>query len=484
MTLQNVTHKNNLSSHLYTPPQVLAGYHFQDSEQKNYTRQVLAEVIAISSPHFHIAKEYDVLIIGAGAAGLMAAIAAARRGARVLVLDGAKKVGAKILVSGGNRCNVTNECIHPNRFHTESDPNPDAANRGDGRGSFVGRVLRAFNARATHAFFESIGVALKLEPTGKYFPVSDSSRTVLNALLQELNDSGAVLKTSARAQKIAHHEDHWQVTIEDPNGTASTCTYSARALILCCGGKALPKTGSDGSGYNFALQWGHTLIRTTPALTPLLAQPQTHAHLSGIALPVRLALQHENQTLATRDGSFLFTHVGYSGPVALDLSRHVARQRWQYPDAIVKVRWLPQIEIQDEGRWWQELVRTGAKKTFAVALQAHFPNRVAQTFAQNFPDTALGRFDAPTQKRAREVLFSCALPVHEIDNYTRAEATAGGIALSEIEPATMESKLKAGLFLAGEICDVDGWLGGYNFQWAWSSGVVAGRAAAKLALSQ
>ncbi len=430
-----------------------------------------------------LTKEYDVLIVGAGAAGLMAGIAAAGRGARVLVLDGAKKVGAKILVSGGNRCNVTNEFIHPSRFHTESDPNPDAAKRGDGRGSFVGRVLRAFNARATHAFFEAIDVPLKLEPTGKYFPVSDSSRTVLNALLQELETSGAELKTSSRVQKIAYNDDHWQVTTEVSNGAASTCTYSAKALILCSGGKALPKTGSDGSGYNFALQWGHTLIRTTPALTPLLAQPLPHAHLSGIALPVQLNLHHENQTLETRDGSFLFTHLGYSGPVALDISRHVARRRWEHPKAQVKVRWLPEIEPQDEGRWWQEFVRTGAKKTFAAALQAHFPNRVAQTFAQPFPEIPLGRFDAPTQKQAREQLFSCPIPVHEIDNYTRAEATAGGISLSEIEPATMESKLKPSLFLAGEICDVDGWLGGYNFQWAWSSGTVAGRAAAKMALA-
>ena len=430
-------------------------------------------------------NEYDVLIIGAGAAGLMAAIAAARRGARVLVLDGARKVGAKILVSGGNRCNVTNEWIHPNRFHTESDPNPEAAHRGDGRGSFVGRVLRAFNARATHAFFDSIGVPLKLEATGKYFPVSDSSRTVLNALLQELHDSGAQLKTDARVQKIAHHDEVWQITTDSENDAASTCstTYQAKAVILCCGGKALPKTGSDGSGYNFALQWGHTLVRTTPALTPLLSQPQTHAHLSGIALPVQLSLQHDGETLETRHGSFLFTHLGYSGPVALDLSRHVARRRWQYPDATVTVRWLPAIETQDEGRWWQELVRLNAKKTFDGALQAHFPHRVAQTFAQDFPKIALGRFDAPTQKRARAALFSCPIPVHEIDNYTRAEATAGGISLSEIEPATMESKLKPSLFLAGEICDVDGWLGGYNFQWAWSSGVVAGRAAAKLALA-
>jgi predicted Rossmann fold flavoprotein len=424
--------------------------------------------------------EYDILIIGAGAAGLMAAIAAGNRGAKVLLIDGATKIGAKILVSGGTRCNVTNEFVHPSRFHTESDPHDDELGAKNSRGgdaakSFVGRVLRAFSTEATHRFFDSIGVPLKLEETGKYFPVSDSSRQVLNALLQALGDAGVELKTGQRALKIARGEDFWRVETEQS-------TFTCRALILCCGGKALPKSGSDGAGYGLAMQFGHTLIRTTPALSPLLSQPTTHAHLSGITLPVSLQLKTPQSTLEAREGSFLFTHLGYSGPVTLNISRHVARRRWEVPDAVVTARWLPEIEALDEGRWWQDWVRDNAKKTFANALRARFPERLANTLAQNLDSMPIGRFGPNQQKQARQKLFDDPLPVSEIDSYTKAEATAGGISLREIEPATMMSKKIEGLFLAGEICDVDGWLGGYNFQWAWSSGVVAGRAAAKYAM--
>jgi predicted Rossmann fold flavoprotein len=426
--------------------------------------------------------EWDIVVIGAGAAGLMAGITAARRDAdlQVLVLDGAKKVGAKILVSGGNRCNVTNEDVHAARFHTESDPAGPSALKGDGSKSFVGRVLRAFNAQSTRRFFESIGVELKLEPTGKYFPTSNSSRTVLNALLRELENAGATLRTGERVVSLAREGDGWRVGVQSEAG-ASTCTYAARAVILCSGGKALPKTGSDGAGYEFALALGHTLIRTTPALTPLLSEPVMHAHMAGLTLPVRLKLQSEAQVLEERAGSFLFTHGGYSGPVALNLSRHVARRRWELPGARVVASWLHEVPSEDEGRWWQGFVRDNAKKSVANALKPLVPERLATEIGAPFEGTPLGRLSTSQSKALRAALFAHELPVGGVDGYVKAEATAGGISLAEIEPITMMSKLADGLFLAGEVCDVDGWLGGYNFQWAWSSGVVAGRAAARWA---
>ncbi len=424
--------------------------------------------------------ECDILIIGAGAAGLMAGITAARRdpALQVLVLDGAKKVGAKILVSGGNRCNVTNEFIHPARFHTESDLAGPGALKGDGSKSFVGRVLRAFNAQSTRRFFESIGVELKLEATGKYFPVSDSSRTVLNALLRELEASGAVLKTGERVVALERFGELWRATIQ---GEAGTSTYQSRAVILCSGGKALPKTGSDGAGYAFALEQGHTLIRTTPALTPLLSEPVQHAHLAGLTLLVRLKLQDGPQVLEERAGSFLFTHGGYSGPVALNLSRHVARRRWDAPSACVVASWLHEVPPEDEGRWWQQFVRDNAKKSVVNALKMHLPERLALELGTGLDGLSLGRLSTSQSKKLRENLFACDLPVSGVDGYVKAEATAGGVSLAEIEPATMMSNLAPGLFFSGEVCDVDGWLGGYNFQWAWSSGVVAGRSAARWA---
>lgn len=398
----------------------------------------------------------------------MAALAAAERGARVRLLDSQTKIGAKILVAGGGRCNVTNEYVDTSRFHS-------------GSASFVGRVLRAFSVDETHRFFDRIGVPLKLEETGKYFPVSNSSRTVLNALLGAVHDAGAELVTGQPVTAVRCGDapgESW--TVRTPGGI-----LHSTAVVLCTGGLALPKSGSNGVGYGFATRLGHTLVPTTPALSPLLAAPPAHAGLSGVTLPVRLRLRDRGAVLGQYEGSFLFTHVGYSGPAALNLSRHVARDRWQHPEAEVVLRLLPDVADGQEGKFWQEFVRRGAKKSLINALAELLPRRVAETVAAHAatpPDLALGRLSPAQQAGVRRELLDAPLPVHEVAGYTKAEATAGGIALDEIEPATMMSRLAPGLFLAGEIVDVDGWLGGYNFQWAWSSGTVAGRAAARYAL--
>ena len=413
----------------------------------------------------------DIAIIGGGAAGLMAGIAAARAGASVRVLDGAKRVGAKILVSGGSRCNVTNEFVAPSRFN------------GEGSAPFVARILRSFSPADTHRFFKEIGVELKLEETGKFFPTTDTSRTVLAALLRALDEAGAVLTTQTPVTSIERDGEIWRLEV----GGESPETLEARAVVLATGGLALPKSGSDGRGFALAAQFGHTLVKTTPALTPLLARERDHADLSGLTLDARLTLYRgarprPNEILAEYDGSFLFTHLGYSGPVALNISRHVARSRWQFPESKVFASFFPDVKAEDEGRFWTEWAQKNARKNVANALSAHLPDSLAETIAaragvQNLP---LGRLDKTQVAALRAQMFACPLNVHAVGAYEKAETTAGGLALSEIAPATMMSKLQEGLFFAGEICDVDGWLGGYNFQWAWSSGVVAGRAAAKL----
>lgn len=394
----------------------------------------------------------------------MAGIAAARAGARVRLLDSAKHVGAKILVSGGSRCNVTNEYVAPSRFH------------GEGAAPFVSRILRSFSPADTHRFFERIGVELKLEETGKFFPVSDSSRTVLNALLNELSASGAVLSHQTPVCGLEKTDDGWEIS------TPSEEIW-ARAVIVCTGGLALPKSGSDGRGYRLAQKFGHSLVQTTPALTPLVASRAPHAPFSGLTMPVRLAWRRKNGAkLAAYDGSFLFTHFGYSGPAALNLSRHVARER-QFSDAQVTLRLLPAVPDGGEAQWWHDFSGKNPRKTFAGAMSELLPGKLAATMpalAKIAPQTPLARLDKTQSAAAKTALFEMPLPVDEVADYVKAETTAGGIALAEIEPATMMSRLVPGLFFAGEVCDVDGWLGGYNFQWAWSSGVVAGRAAAKL----
>ena len=258
--------------------------------------------------------------------------------------------------------------------------------------------------------------------------------------------------------------------------------YISRAVIVCTGGLALPKSGSDGAGYEFARQFGHTIVHTTPALTPLLAHPARHADLSGVTLPVRLTLRDGNAVLARYDGSFLFTHVGYSGPPALNISRHFARERGAHPKAAIHLNLLPEVEEKAQRGFWHQWVGREAKKSLLNALRGVLPERVAQMVlreAKPRADIAVGKLSPDESKRVQVALFDLRLPVTDVAPYYKAEATAGGVALGEIEAATMMSRLATGLFFAGEVCDVDGWLGGYNFQWAWSSGAIAGRSAAR-----
>lgn len=415
-------------------------------------------------------NQTEVAIIGAGAAGLMAAIFAARSGARVHLFDGAKKVGAKILVSGGSRCNVTNVAVLPSRFHGEGAP------------AFVTRILRAYSPDQTRRFFEEIGVPLKLEETGKYFPVSDSSRQVLGALLHAAHRAGATLHSETNVCSLEPNEggNGWMI------GT-SRGTVAARSVILATGGLALPKSGSDGRGFNFVRALGHSIVHTTPALTPLLANDPHFPLVSGTALPVRLRLHagddaRSSKKLASYDGSFLFTHKGFSGPVALNISRHFARHRPQHGQASVFASLLPQVEEGNEAKWWHEFVGKSSKKSVGNALETLFSAKLAGAIAARaglISSLPLGRLSKTQNEALRRELFFAPLGVFDVAPYDKAETTAGGIALGEIEPSTMGSRLHKGLFFAGEVCDVDGELGGFNFQWAWSSGVVAGRAAAR-----
>jgi predicted Rossmann fold flavoprotein len=420
-----------------------------------------------SSDSLRTQSTTDFAIIGAGAAGLMAAIAAGNMGLSVRLLDSSKKVGAKILVSGGSRCNVTNEDVVPSRFN------------GEGASKFVSRILRSFSPADTHRFFAGVGVELKLEPTGKFFPVTDSSRTVLNALLNAVSEAGAILSTQTPVKELKKLENGWRIETENES-------IFAKSVLVATGGLALPKSGSDGRGFRFAQALGHSIVRTTPALTPLLSKNPVGAEFSGQTLPVRLRLYRrntpaQNERLVSFDGSFLFTHIGYSGPVALNISRHVVRERWKHPQAGVFASFMPNVQDGEENIWWQDFQRENAKRNIANSLASHMPNSLAEKIAAvaRVGHLPVNRMEKAHIEALKSSLFYHPLEVSEVAPYEKAETTAGGISLDEIEPATMMSKLHKGLFFAGEVCDVDGWLGGYNFQWCWSSGTVAGRAAAR-----
>jgi predicted Rossmann fold flavoprotein len=409
----------------------------------------------------------DVVIIGAGAAGLATAIFAARAapGLRVLVLDGARRVGAKILVSGGSRCNVTNRVVTERDFW-------------GGPPRLVGRVLRAFPAEHAVRFFEELGVALHEEEDGKLFPDSNSSRTVLDALLREAERRGVTIESGARVTAVRAEGNGF--TVE----RSGAPTVHGRAVVLATGGRSLPKSGSDGFGYQLAGAFGHGCVPTTPALAPLVLRGSTHAGLAGVSHPASLTLRAAGKTLVRLDGPLLWTHFGASGPVVLNLSRHWHRATLDGAAADTHVNVLPGETFESIERWLLDEAAGRPRAKVETVLGQRLPHAVAQAWvalARLAPDVTMAHLTRDDRRRLAHALVATSLEVDDSRGYAHAEVTAGGVPLDEIDTATMESRRQPGLYLVGEILDVDGRLGGFNFQWAWSSGWVAGQALARRA---
>ncbi len=409
--------------------------------------------------------DVDVAIVGAGAAGLATAIFATRRRAtlRVRVLDGARTPGAKILVSGGGRCNVTNASVTPADFN-------------GGRPAIVKHVLRALPVPATIAFFRELGVALHEEERGKLFPDSHRSRDVLDALLRELGRLGVELCAGHRVAAISRVGDRFSIdTSQGP--------LTARAVVLATGGLALPKTGSDGAGYAFAQRLGHTIVPTTPALVPLVvdaaAPRQFHARVSGVSQPVRLTVRAGETPIARIDGPLLWTHVGISGPAALDASRHWLRAELEGAVPSLAADLAPGERFETLEARWLDLARRQPRASIARTIAATLPASVADAVCDALAidaDTTLATLTRDARRTLLHTIAAWPIAVTGSRGYTYAEVTAGGVALDEIDPRTMASRCCPGLYLVGEILDVDGRLGGFNFQWAWSTAKVAGDA--------
>ncbi len=409
----------------------------------------------------------DLAIVGAGAAGLASAIFAARRApqATIVAFDGATRLGAKILVAGGGRCNVTNSRITPEDFNSDT-PAP------------VRRVLRAFDGRQAIAFFAELGVALHEEEYGKLFPDTQRAQTVLDALLAEATRRGAILRPGHRVHAVSTLDGTDAV---GPRFTLATSAgeFAARSVVLATGGMSLPKTGSDGGGYALARALGHSLIEPVPALAPLVLGGDFHTPLSGIAHEVELTVRAEGRKPVAVRGPMLWTHFGVSGPAAMDVSRHWHRatQTAARPEGVrVTLNFLPGETFESTERAMLEHAGTHPRATVQSMLAALLPARVAAALlaaAGVDAATTLAHLPRDVRRRLIHTLLTMPLPVLRSRGYNFAEATAGGVPLDEVDPATMHSRCREGLFLVGEVLDVDGRIGGFNFQWAWSSAFVA-----------
>jgi predicted Rossmann fold flavoprotein len=417
----------------------------------------------------------DVAIIGAGAAGLMAATWAVRErpGTRVIVLDAASKLGAKILVAGGGRCNVT---------HCEVD---ETAYAGSSRHA-IRKVLLQFGVKDTIEFFHGLGVELKREETGKLFPTTDDARTVLNALLAAVRAGGrgAEIRHPARVTRIAREGDAFAIECggDQPR-------LAARRVVLATGGMSLPKSGSDGFGYSIAKSLGHSITpEVFPALVPLvLKKDHWLTQLSGVTVDASLDLRlHTGQRVKELRGSTLITHVGLSGPSVLDMSRYWtrgaldARREETLPPKLL-ANWLPGTTTETLDREMATMGRQTPTAWLLARASGSLTERLVSAIVvrSGIGAGTTGATMTRQQRRAlAEAITAMDLPIIGDRGFNFAEVTAGGVPLSELHLATMESRVCPGLHLCGEILDVDGRIGGFNFQWAWASGFVAGKAVA------
>ena len=428
--------------------------------------------MAMAPPHDSPAPgtalvDVDLLVIGAGAAGLFAATWAGRTAAAsgrplsIVVVDGARKIGAKILVAGGGRCNVTHHAV-------------SEADYAGGTPPAIRKVLRRFTVADTVRFFAEQGVEFYREAgTGKLFPVTDSSRTILDALVRTADAAGGRLVHPARVTGIRHTETEF---VADTTAGAIT----ARRVILCTGGQSLPKSGSDGGGFDLARSLGHSLTDPiVPALVPLVL-PAGHwiTSLSGLALPATLVLRSgSGKRLHSATGSTLCTHVGLSGPAVLDISRHWLVTRHADPAATLSINWLPDQSAESI----DSLLVDGQRRGPLAVLRERLTDRLARHLCEQAGAATTGDLPRDARRSLATLVTATPLPIVGDRGFAVAEATAGGIPLTEVRLETMESRCCPGLHFAGEVLDVDGRIGGFNFQWAWASGYVAGASAATAA---
>lgn len=385
----------------------------------------------------------DVLVIGAGAAGLMTAITAGQRGRHVQVIDHANKVGKKILMSGGGRCNFTNTGTTPANFISA---NPH----------FCKSALARYTPWHFIEMVDRHGIAYHEKELGQLF-CNISSKQIVKMLVDDCQAAGVQIRTDCSVQRIEHGGDGFRVR-------TTQGLFHCASLVVATGGLSIPSMGATGFGYELARQFGHQVLPTRAGLVPLTLSG-THqerlADLSGVALPVEARCNGRSF-----QNFMLLTHRGVSGPAILQISSF-----WQPGDALE----LDLLPGQDATAWLRQMKRDRPAAELRTVLAEVLPKRLAQRLCEHWlPDRPVRQLDEPVLRQAGQLLGAFPLVASGTEGYRTAEVTLGGVDTADVSSATMESKHVPGLHFVGEVLDVTGWLGGYNFQWAWASGHAAG----------
>ena len=413
--------------------------------------------------------DFDTVIVGAGAAGFFAALAAGQRDKRVLLVEKSNKTGVKILMSGGTRCNITQD--------TDVRGIVQAFGK---NGKFLYSALSHLGPSEVIDWFESHGVPTKVESSGKIFPVSDRAVDVRNALLNAiLKIENVHLKTGLSVERIRKSDQHFETS-------TSRGTFTSHSVVITTGGKSYPGCGTTGDAYPWAKMFGHQIVEPIPALTPIVSSDQWVKNLQGVTLPdVNVGVFEANDVTRISDrnfrklaldsyrGSMLFTHFGLSGPTALNVSKQISSRTGQNLSLVVD--FLPELEFAElEDKL---LGQDNQRRTAKSFLQQFLPLNLAQTLVENFgfaPDRKIAEMSKNDRNRLLSCLKKCEIRIEGTRGFKKAEVTSGGVDLKEVNSHTMESKLCSGLFFAGEVLDLDGRIGGYNFQSAFSTGYLAG----------
>ncbi|MGI6629630.1 MAG: NAD(P)/FAD-dependent oxidoreductase [Bacillota bacterium] len=410
-----------------------------------------------------IKAKKHVIIVGGGASGIVAAISAKRMGAQVTILERNPRIGKKILATGNGRCNFTNINTNINCY---SGKNPQ----------FISNALSLFGVKETIEFFEKLGIAHKVEEQGKVFPMSDQASSILDVLLYELNRMEINIICNAFVKRITRHHETFKIETENQS------SYNGDAVIIATGGKAMPSTGSDGNGYRLAENFGHTITHIFPGLVQLKLEGGFFKQIEGVKFVGSAEILHQNQSIAKDRGDILFGNYGVSGPPILQISRKAGELLSQNKEPVLKISIIDSLSKEDLAKLLFKRFQNSKGKTLDFCLVGLINKRLIPVILKEagFQDLKIpaAKLSSPEQERIAHILTDWRLKIRGTKGWTSAQITAGGINTEEINPLTMESALIPGLFFAGEIIDIDGMCGGYNLQWAWTSGFIAGQNAA------
>jgi hypothetical protein len=421
-------------------------------------------------------SNYDVIVIGGGPSGLMASVAAAEHGASVLLIDKGAKLGRKLGISGGGRCNVTNI--------KERD---ELISHIPGNGRFLYSAFDHFNNQDIIAFFEGLGIALKEEDNGRMFPVSDKASSVVSALINKVRSLGVQIMTDSPVSEVLYNEG----TVKGVR-LSSGKSFSCSAVIIATGGKSVPQTGSTGDGYPWAEAAGHTITELFPTEVPILSREEwiKSGELQGLSLrDVALTVWNpKGKKVISHRGDMIFTHFGLSGPIALRCSQFLRQvQRKSGTDTVeMSIDLFPDLNPQEVESLLQDKLEQEPKKAIRNSLKGLLPERLIPLLlakAELDGDITGHHVSKNGLLTLAGILKRMPIYVHGTRSLAEAFVTGGGVNLKEIDPKRMESKLKQGLFFCGEVLDIHGYTGGYNITAAFSTGYTAGKHAADLRMS-